>query len=94
MRDIFSRVEHAFKKRKDETKVLEIEVGELERNLDYLENQTQDQIKETAALNLAYVHTTAAISSLDENIGAVNGGDLATCKELAENLNLSVESGT
>ena len=93
VRDIFYRVENAFKKRKEETKVLEYEVGELEKNLDYLENQTQDQIKETASLNLAHANSKAGIASVDESIGEANRDELAACMELVEDLKYSTESG-
>lgn len=93
VRDIFSRVEHTFKKRKEEAKMLEIEVSDLERNLEYLENQTQDQIRETAALSLAYVNSKTGIMDVEDSLGKVNQRELAECKELADDVKTSVASG-
>jgi hypothetical protein len=53
VRGIFQRVDHAFKKRKEENDLLSFTVADLETQLTHLEKKTQEQMDCTASLHLA-----------------------------------------
>lgn len=68
MRDIFQRVDNAFKIRKRENQILAMQVSELENHLQYLENQTQDQVTATALLGLALSNSTKSVTNVETQV--------------------------
>ena len=68
MREIFQKVDHAFKKRKEENQVLALNISDLENHLTYLESQTQDQVEATTALNLALSASRSNATKADRSI--------------------------
>jgi hypothetical protein len=86
-------VDNAFKKRKEENEVLAIAVADLENHLTYLENQTQDQITATTALNLALASTQKNVNDVSDAVQDVSAKALEELNERLLQLSAAAEQG-
>ena len=93
MRDIFQRVDHAFKKRKDENQVLALTVNDLENHLQYLESQTHDQVEATAQLNLALSIARNHVSKIDVDVREFDEQNLDDFKRTYDDLSSYFHEG-
>jgi hypothetical protein len=86
-------VDNAFKKRKEENEVLALAVSDLENHLTYLENQTQDQITATTALNLSLSSTQKNLSDVSDVAQDVFANSLEELSEHLAHLGAATEQG-
>ena len=94
VRDMFQKVDHAFKKRKEESQVLAMTVSDLENHLLYLETQTQDQIRSTSALGLALSSRQEQQEILRKDIGVFAYDGARNFQRLFEEMRIIKEHGT
>lgn len=91
---MFQKVDHAFKKRKEESQVLAMTVSDLENHLAYLESQTQDQMASTTSLGSALYSRQEQIHKLSKDVKECEALDSEGFQTLFEEMKESTELGT
>lgn len=90
---MLQRVDNAFKKRKEENEVLALTVSELENQLGYLEEQTQDQVSATTSLNLALAFSRKGIDNIQVEVGKLDQENIEPVNILVDELTSSLRDG-
>lgn len=90
---MLQRVDNAFKKRKVENEVLALTVSELENQLGYLEEQTQDQMEATTSLNLALAFSRKGIDNIQVEVGKLDQENIEPVNILVDELTSSLRDG-
>lgn len=93
VRDMFQKVDNAFKKRKEESQVLAMTVSDLENHLAYLESQTQDQMASTTSLGSALYSRQEQINKLSKDVKEYDAQDSEGFRALFEEMKESTEQG-
>jgi len=93
VRDMFQKVDHAFKKRREETQVLAMTVSDLENHLTYLESQTQDQMASTTSLGSALYSRQEQINKLGKDVKDLEALDSEGFQSLFDEMKESSELG-
>lgn len=93
VRDMFQKVDNAFKKRKEDSQVLAMAISDAESHLAYLESQTQEQIRSTSALGLALSSRQEQICSVSKAVENFEFEGLENFRSLFDELKMSTEQG-
>ncbi|RYH15326.1 hypothetical protein EON65_31890 [archaeon] len=81
MKTIFNRVDQVFKERKEETVRLMWEISDLENQLDYLRNTTQEHCDNSAALAANMSMMRGAADKVQDGVEKVRSDQFARLQE-------------
>ena len=91
VRDMFQKVDSAFKKRKEDSQLLAMAISDSENHFAYLESQTQEQVKLTSALALALSSRQEQIEGVSKAVEDFEAQGLEDFRSLFDEMKIATE---